>query len=236
MTQAIEEPVDLEEYARAERPIPAHARRFRIRIDKQQYVVDVPEITGRQLLELAGKTPPEQFAVYQKLRGGATAKVEFSENADFRKPGVERFMTLPLDQTEGLVSPRRHFQLPTEDLQFLERCGYQWEAVSIAGVQRVVIYGITTPAGYNHEQMDIHYRIEGAYPDTQLDMVYVHPPLARMDSKPIGGLAEECFDNKTWQRWSRHRTPINPWRPGIDNIETHFALTQEWFRQEIQKR
>jgi hypothetical protein len=55
-----DEIVDLEEYGRAGRPVPVDARRFRIRIDRVQYVVDVPEMTGRQILELAGKTPPEQ--------------------------------------------------------------------------------------------------------------------------------------------------------------------------------
>jgi hypothetical protein len=105
-----------------------------------------------------------------------------------------------------------------------------------APVQRVVIYGVPVPAGYNHSQVSMYFKIEGLYPDTQIDMVYVHPPLARTDGQPINNLAEEQFDGKTWQRWSRHRTNANPWRPGIDNLETHFTLVPEWFRQEFKKR
>ena len=50
-----------------------------------------------------------------------------------------------------------------------------------------------------------------------------------------GALASEGFDGKTWQRWSRHRTPANPWRPGLDNLATHFGLVEEWFGREVRK-
>lgn len=227
--------IDVEEYGRAGRAVPP-ARRYRIRIDKDLYTVDVAEMTGRHLLELAGKNPPAQYAIYEKLRGGATKKIELDEKADFRAPGVERFMTLPLDQTEGLVEPRRHFALPADDNAFLDSSGYTWEAVTEGGVHRVVIQAVPTPTGYNHSQIDLNFRIEGAYPDTQIDMVYLHPVLARTDGQPIGGLADDSFDGRMWQRWSRHRTGVNPWRPGIDGIATQFALVQEWLRQEFQKR
>ena len=56
--------VDLEAYFAAQRPVP-HGKKYRIRIDKQFYVVHVAELTGRQILELAGKTPEklEPFAL-----------------------------------------------------------------------------------------------------------------------------------------------------------------------------
>jgi hypothetical protein len=92
--------IDIEEYAkRGERP--PRARRYRIRIDRERFVVTVPQMTGRELLILAGKTPPERFTITQKLRGGAVRPLGLDEPASFTEPGVERFMTLPLDQTEG---------------------------------------------------------------------------------------------------------------------------------------
>jgi hypothetical protein len=39
--------------------------------------------------------------ISQKLRGGQTKRIDLDERVDFTTPGVERFMTLPLDQTEG---------------------------------------------------------------------------------------------------------------------------------------
>lgn len=96
--------IDVEQYAKEGKEIP-HAKQYRIRIDKEHFVVDVPEMSGRGLLNLAGKTPPERFALYQKLHGGQTKKIELDQIANFQEPGVERFMTLPLDQTEGGIQP-----------------------------------------------------------------------------------------------------------------------------------
>lgn len=98
--ELLNEVIDLEEYAKSNRT-PPRARQYRIRIDKQHYVVSVSEMTGRQLLELAGKRPPERYKIHQKLRGGQAKGIGLDEKADFTTPGVERFMTLPLDQTEG---------------------------------------------------------------------------------------------------------------------------------------
>ena len=100
LDELIDEIVDLEEYAQANRK-PPRARHYRIRIDKKKYEVDVPGMTGRELLTLAGKVPPSNYMVTQKLIGGQTRKIELDQRADFTTPGVERFMTLPLDQTEG---------------------------------------------------------------------------------------------------------------------------------------
>jgi hypothetical protein len=95
-----DEPVDLEALAKAGHKPPC-VRRYRIRIDKQYYIVEVPSMTGRELLKLAGKQPPTQYRLYQKFCGGERKSIGLDEKADFTTPGVERYMTLPLDQTEG---------------------------------------------------------------------------------------------------------------------------------------
>lgn len=94
------EEVDIEEYAKRGEKIP-HARRYRIRVDREKYTVTVPKMSGRDLLKLAGKVPPERFTLTQKFRGGAVHPVGLDETVVFTTPGIERFMTLPLDQTEG---------------------------------------------------------------------------------------------------------------------------------------
>lgn len=80
---------------------PPKAKRYVIRIDKVKFTVHVSHMTGRELLKLAGKTPPEKYSISQKLHGGHVKPVGLDEDVDFTCPGVERFMTLPLDQTEG---------------------------------------------------------------------------------------------------------------------------------------
>lgn len=98
--------IDLEAYAKAGRT-PPPGRQYRIRVDKQQIVVTTSTITGREILRLAGKLPPERFRLDQKLVGGRTVKIELDQTVDLTAPGVERFMTLPLDQTEGAAAVAR---------------------------------------------------------------------------------------------------------------------------------
>ena len=100
VNEVVEDLVDVEEYALAGKR-PPRAKRYRIRIDKERYVVELSGMTGRELLVLAKKVPPEQWMLTQKLRGGEVKKIGLDETVDFTAPGVERFMTLPLDQTEG---------------------------------------------------------------------------------------------------------------------------------------
>lgn len=99
-TQGHEDIVDIEQCARENRR-PPKCSRYRIRIDREHFVVLEPSLTGRELLTLAGKSPPERYKIFQKLRGGQLDPIELEEKADFTRPGVERFVTLPLDQTEG---------------------------------------------------------------------------------------------------------------------------------------
>jgi hypothetical protein len=75
-------------------------RRYRIRIDREHYVVHVTYMTGQQLLELAGKCDVTRWKIFQKLQG-QMVEIGLNETVSFTTPGVEKFKTLPLDQTEG---------------------------------------------------------------------------------------------------------------------------------------
>jgi hypothetical protein len=97
--EVLDEIIDLEEYAKAGKT-PPKARAYRIRIDKEQKVVEVPSLTGREILALVKKTP-ETHMLSVKSKGGPARKVQPDESVDFTTPGIERFMTLPLDPTEG---------------------------------------------------------------------------------------------------------------------------------------
>ncbi len=95
-----EEYFDIEELAKAGKT-PPKGKKYLIRVDKANYKVDVECLTGREILELAEKKPVERFQLNQKLHGGVVKKIEYDEKVDFTTPGIERFMTIPLDQTEG---------------------------------------------------------------------------------------------------------------------------------------
>src|SRR6185437_12102807 len=130
---------------------------------------------------------------------------------------------------------RRDFGLPEDDMDWLEGLGRPFELVQEGRVQRVILTQWPVPTGYNIDVVSINVRIEPGYPEAQIDMAYFHPALARRDGRPIRALLDEAFDGRVWQRWSRHRTPANPWRPGIDNLATHFALIDEWLARELRK-
>jgi len=226
--------IDLEAYAKEGRPVPKE-RKYRIKIDREIYVVGKECMTGRELLVLAGKTPPEKYQLNMKIRGGKVEPISLDEKVCFTKPGIEKFMTLPLDQTEG-QEQRRQFALLDEDVEFLEGLGLPWETLSESTGRWVVIYEYPVCPGYNEDRVTVAIKVEPGYPRTQLDMAYFLPALSRKDGKPIGATSSQQIDGKQFQRWSRHRTGQNPWREGVDNLGTHMSLVSYWFRQEFEKK
>ncbi len=94
------EEVDVEEFAKAGKK-PPKAKRYRIRVDDRHFVVEKPTITGREVLTLAGKVPPESFILTLKIRGGGVRTIQLDEEVDLTQPGVERFNTLPRQVQEG---------------------------------------------------------------------------------------------------------------------------------------
>lgn len=127
------------------------------------------------------------------------------------------------------------FNLPAEDVDFLNATGFIWELSIENNVKRVVIKDYPVCQGFNLGKVDVYFRIESTYPDTQIDMAYFHPPLARTDGVALKAIANDHFAGKTWQRWSRHRTEKNPWRPGVDGVETQLALVDNWLKKELAK-
>lgn len=95
-----EDVIDVEELSKAGKPVP-RGTRYRIRVDKTIIVVDGPTITGREILAKAGRVPPERYQLDQKMRDGSVKQIGLSDLVDLTAPGIERFLTLPLDQTEG---------------------------------------------------------------------------------------------------------------------------------------
>lgn len=226
--------IDLEEFSKAGKT-PPPGKRYRIKIDREHYEVDAECMTGRELLNLAGKKPPEKFQINQKLHGGKVTKIGLDEKVCFTTPGIEKFMTLPLDQTEGEQN-RRQFDLLDDDAEYLESLGLPWETLSDASGKWILIYDHPVPVGYTVEKTTVAIKMEPGYPRTQLDMAYFLPHLARKDGNPIGALSHQVIDGKNFQRWSRHRTGQNPWREGIDSLATHMGLVNFWFEQEFEKR
>ena len=128
---------------------------------------------------------------------------------------------------------RRDFDLLPQDEKFLEEYGLPWETIA-DGSQWLLIHEFPTHEEYNHSHVTAAIRMETGYPNAELHMVYFSPALSRKDGKPIGKTeATQTIDGKTYQRWSRHRTPQNPWKAGIDGLDTHVFLIEDWLAREF---
>ncbi len=225
--------VDIEEYAKKGEK-PPKAKAYIIRIDKDRKSVQAPGLNGEQILELAGKSSATH-KLYQNVRGHQPKPIGAGEYVDFTASGVERFTTMARDTTEGRGPLRREFKLLKEDEDYLSSLGLCWETL-VDGNHWLLVHDWQLPSGYSHERVTVALLMPPSYPDGEIDMMYVYPPLARVDQKQIGALSSQSIRGEQYQRWSRHRTAANPWRPGVDDVSRHMALVDEWFRREFEVR
>lgn len=225
--------VDLEEHFVEGRMVP-RAKKYRIRLDNEKYVVEVESMTGAQILALANKTP-DKYLLRQKTHQGVH-EVLPTQVVSFVDAGIERFMTIPNEVTEGEgPQVRRQFTPMANDRNYLDGTGLRWESIEENQVKVLVLYDWKLPAGYNVAVANVHVRFVAGYPDTQIDMAYFAPALSRADGRNIGALSTLAFDGQQWQQWSRHRTTASAWRPGIDDLSTHMALVTDWLTSELRK-
>jgi hypothetical protein len=132
---------------------------------------------------------------------------------------------------------RREFDLPEEDIEYLNARGFPWETISDESGLWLLINDFPIPDGYKTSIAQVAIKIPSDYLMSGLDMVYFSPALSRTDEITIPATeAKENINNLTFQRWSRHRTAENPWRPGLDNIATHLSLVEEWLLREFRIR
>jgi hypothetical protein len=131
---------------------------------------------------------------------------------------------------------RRQFQLPEEDEAHLDARGQPWETIIESNSHWLIVHDFPVPEGFTERRVSVAVAITPGYPVAPLDMAYFHPPVARSDGRPIGALSPHTLDGKTWQRWSRHRTEQNPWRPGVDDVAGHLALAEHWLQRELELR
>jgi hypothetical protein len=98
--EVIIEEVDLEEYARDGKEPPL-ARKYHFNVNETRCTWEEPTILGRQILEQADLTPPHDYILREKMKGGTPRRVELDEKVNLRKLGVEKFRAIKKGQTEG---------------------------------------------------------------------------------------------------------------------------------------
>lgn len=189
-------------------------RAFKFTIDDRQLEWGKPNISGRVLKSLAD-VPTDTYDVYLEVRGGGQdVLIRDADLIDLSKPGIERFITLIRDTTEGLGV------MPEADQRYLGSHGIAAEMVSDGPHSGVVLKQMLVPAGkFNHPAADVLVILPPGYPDVPPDMFFCDPwlTLTSAGRYPTCANQPHAFLGRNWQRWSRH----NPsWRPGIDGLHT----------------
>ena len=189
-------------------------RDFKFTIDDHQLEWGKPSISGRVLKKLA-TVPVETYDVYLEVRGGGQdILIRDTDLVDLSKPGIERFITVIRDTTEGLAG------LPEADSRYLISHGIEAEVVSDGPHTGVVLKQMHLPEGkFNHTVSDVLVILPAGYPDVAPDMFFCEPwlTLHSVGRYPTCADVQHIFHGRNWQRWSRHNAS---WRPGTDGLHT----------------
>lgn len=210
---------------------------YKIKIDGTMYEVESQFITGREILALAQKSP-SQYDVGYKAHGHDVRIIGLDERVDLADPGLEKFITIQNGHTDGEEGPSGPFPfaLIAEDQAFAERRPGLIEGVIDGNRQWILIHDMEVPEGYNVNKVTAAIMLPVGYPTCGLDMVYFYPELSLSSGKRIHAAdARITIQGKSYQRWSRHFTPQAPWRPGIDCLETYYAMIQGWLSREVMR-
>lgn len=118
--------------------------------------------------------------------------------------------------------------LPEIDGDYLMEKGYQFEEKIDAGRNGLIIRNWILPIGkFNLGMSDLLILLPSGYPEVPPDMWYFYPGilLAPSNNPARQTQANISFDNKAWQRWSRH-FPANEWRSSVDGLHTFLKKIQ----------
>lgn len=95
---------------------------FTFRIRSQRFESPQQNITGEQILEIAGLTPPDDYELYLKLQGSKFEPVQLTESIDLSNHGIEQFsirrrIEIPYYLDGELYSSYECFLTPEEILK-----------------------------------------------------------------------------------------------------------------------
>ena len=94
------EVIDLAEFAKAKKN-PPKAAKYKFQVKNNIYTVEVESMTGREICEMAGLIPPEDYILDMKIHGGEMREIKPDDLVSFLEPGIEKFTYVSRDQTEG---------------------------------------------------------------------------------------------------------------------------------------
>ncbi|CTQ63516.1 multiubiquitin domain-containing protein [Roseibium album] len=189
-------------------------RSFKFKIDDADLEWPQACISGFVLRKLAKLSA--NYNLWQEIPGQHDKKITDTDVINLADAGVERFVSLIDQTTEGDA-------IPSKDQTYLTGRGYGFDVIAEGGNTGIILKSVKLPFGkFNCEIADVLILLPNGYPDCPPDMFYVSPKLslAGTGQVPKACTVEHHFGGRVWQRWSRHN---NAWRPGIDGLHTMVA-------------
>lgn len=196
---------------------------------------DLPEIRAVDALDRAGFEDANAWIITLKVQGQPKRQLAPTDLIDLRTPGIEKVRLTPkqVDNGEARPAPRRDFALLPVDEAHLDDLALPWETVLEGEHRWLVISDYAVPPGYQAGKVQLALLVPTTYPQAQIDMFYVHPPLAKLDGGAIPNLMHQSIGGVAFQAWSRHRGQISAWNPRHDNVVTHLALVESAIAKEV---
>lgn len=194
-----------------------------------------PVISVVEALTRAG-FDPNAWLIFLKMEGQPKRQLAIGDSVDLRTKGIEKIRLTPKDVNNGEARPtaRRDFALLAADQQYLDDLGLNWETDNAEGQRWLIIHEYPVSAGYTIQTTTVALLIPPTYPQAEIDMFFVHPPLHRASGGVIPATeAQQMIRGLSFQRWSRHRGPGSVWNPAADNVITHLALVDTVIAKEM---
>lgn len=194
-----------------------------------------PTITVVDALTRAG-FDPNAWIIILKVQGQPKRQLSVSDTIDLRTPGIEKVRLTAKDVNNGepSLALRRDFALLEIDESYLDELALPWETKEVTGQRWLIVRRYPVAAGYGVTQVDVALLVPSNYPQAEIDMFYVYPPLNKTGGGGIPATeATENIEGLPFQRWSRHRGPGSRWNPLMDNVVTHLALVEAAISKEV---
>jgi Prokaryotic E2 family E/Multiubiquitin len=208
---------------------------WELNVQGKKIVSITPVISVVDALTRAG-FDPNAWIIILKIAGQPKLQLSVGDEIDLRAPGIEKVRLTAKDVSNGeaRVAPSRDFALLEVDEAYLDGLGYAWETRSSDGHRWLIIRDYPVPDGYTAKATTMALMIPPTYPQTQIDMFYVYPPLQRVTGGAIPATeATQTIGSRPFQRWSRHRGSVVPWNHQRDNVVTHLALVESSLIKEV---
>lgn len=232
----IEANAEVDLAARGTEEIYARVASWKLNVQGVIITSEHPTMSVHDAIACAGFDVAAAWVIVLKTAEGRQ-QVGLDYMIDLRLPGIEKLRLTPkeIKNGEAVIPPSRAFALLPGDEAGLKERGLNWTTLVDQGRRWLILHDLALPIGFTESTATVAMEIPPSYPAGEIDMFYVFPHLARRDGQTIPQTQiAQSIGGRSFQRWSRHRGPLAPWRPGKDSVLTHLTLIDASLSREVE--